>query len=70
MAAMIFTNRTLGYVNAPALMQRLLPLVGIEHVAPIEYQRKRDLLYKALIEYGYSPWESLKGPFTCSPEPR
>jgi aspartate aminotransferase len=54
MGAMIFTNRTLGYVNAPALMQRLLPLVGTDHVAPIEYQKKRDLLYRALTEYGYS----------------
>jgi aspartate aminotransferase len=52
-AAMIFTNRTLGFVNAPALMQRLLPLLGTDRVAPIEYQRKRDLLYQALTEYGY-----------------
>jgi aspartate aminotransferase len=52
--AMIFANRTLGYVNAPALMQRLLPLLGTDHVAPTEYQRKRDLLYQALTEYGYS----------------
>jgi aspartate aminotransferase len=53
-AAMIFTTRTLGYVNAPALMQRLLPLAGTDRAAPIEYQRKRDLLYRALTEYGYS----------------
>jgi aspartate aminotransferase len=53
-AAMIFANRTLGYVNAPALMQRLLPLLGANHVAPVEYQRKRDLLYGALTEYGYA----------------
>jgi len=52
--AMIFTNRTLGYVNAPALMQRVLPLLGTDHVAPIEYQKKRDLLYRALTEYGYA----------------
>jgi aspartate aminotransferase len=52
--AMIFANRTLGYVNAPALMQRLLPLAGANHVGPREYQQKRDLLYEALTEYGYS----------------
>jgi len=52
--AMIFTKRTLGYVNAPALMQRLLPLTGINHVGAREYQQKRDLLYGALTEYGYS----------------
>jgi aspartate aminotransferase len=54
MGAMIFLNRTLGYINAPALMQRLLPLSGSNHVGPREYQRKRDLLYKALTEHGYS----------------
>jgi len=52
--AMIFANRTLGYVNAPALIQRLLPLTGANHVGPKQYQRKRDLLYAALTEYGYS----------------
>jgi aspartate aminotransferase len=54
MGAMIFLNRTLGYINAPALMQRLLPLSGTNHVGPKEYQRKRDILYGALTEYGYS----------------
>jgi len=54
MGALIFLNRTLGYINAPALMQRLIPLAGENHVGPKEYQKKRDLLYKALTEYGYS----------------
>ncbi|MBN1253800.1 MAG: pyridoxal phosphate-dependent aminotransferase [Deltaproteobacteria bacterium] len=54
MGAMIFLNRTLGYINAPALMQRLLPLSGANHDGPREYQRKRDILYEALNEYGYS----------------
>ncbi|RLB07964.1 MAG: pyridoxal phosphate-dependent aminotransferase [Deltaproteobacteria bacterium] len=53
MGALIFLNRTLGYINAPALMQRLIPLAGENHVGPREYQKKRDLLYQALIEYGY-----------------
>jgi len=52
--AMIFLNRTLGYINAPALMQRLLPHAGTNHVGPREYQRKRDILYGTLTEYGYS----------------
>ena len=54
MGAMIFLNRTLGYINAPALMQRLLPLAGANHVGVSEYQRKRDLLYGALSDYGFS----------------
>lgn len=65
--AMIFTNRTLGYVNAPALMQRLLPLIGADNVAPIEYQKKRDLLYRALTEYGYSV-EKPQGAFYLFPQ--
>ncbi|MBW2039974.1 MAG: pyridoxal phosphate-dependent aminotransferase [Deltaproteobacteria bacterium] len=54
MGALIFLNRTLGYINAPALIQRLVPLAGENHVGPKEYQRKRDLLYQALVECGYS----------------
>jgi aspartate aminotransferase len=54
MGAMIFLNRTLGYINAPALMQRLLPLAGANHVGVKEYQRKRDLLYGALSGYGFT----------------
>jgi aspartate aminotransferase len=54
MGALIFLNRTLGYINAPALMQRLIPLAGENHVGPKEYQKKRDLLYEALTECGYS----------------
>ena len=50
----IFCNRTLGYVNAPALMQHI-----VRHLQPItvsvaEYQRKRDFLYEHLTEVGYS----------------
>jgi aspartate aminotransferase len=49
-----FCNRILGFVNAPALMQRILPhLQGIT-VDVSEYRRKRDLLCKGLSEAGYS----------------
>lgn len=54
MEALVFLNRTLGYINAPAIMQRLLPLTGNNHVGPVEYQKKRDMLYHALKESGYS----------------
>ncbi len=54
MGALIFLNRILGYINAPALMQRLLPLAGTNHLGPREYQRKRDILYQALTDNGYS----------------
>ena len=51
--ALIFTTRILGFVNAPALMQRLIPLAGYDQVEIKNYQRKRDLLYEALTEFGY-----------------
>jgi aspartate aminotransferase len=52
-AASTFTNRILGFVNAPALMQRLLPTVQGLTVDAGLYQRKRDLFYKGLSEIGY-----------------
>ncbi|MGE5598072.1 MAG: aminotransferase class I/II-fold pyridoxal phosphate-dependent enzyme, partial [Bacteroidota bacterium] len=52
-AGMIFANRTLGYVNAPALMQRLVaPLQGA--VVGLEgYRERRDLLYGHLTGLGF-----------------
>ena len=49
-----FCNRILGFVNAPALMQRILPYLDGVSVNVSEYQRKRDLLCKGLLEAGYS----------------
>lgn len=51
---LIFCNRTLGYVNAPALMQHLVRHLQSVTVSVVEYQRKRDFLYARLIEMGYS----------------
>ena len=49
-----FCNRILGFVNAPALMQRILPrLQGIK-IDIREYQKKRDLLCAGLSKAGYS----------------
>lgn len=49
-----FCNRILGFVNAPALMQRILPRLQGVHVDISEYQRKRDLLCGGLSSAGYS----------------
>ncbi len=48
-----FCNRILGFVNAPALMQRILPYLDGVSVNVGEYQRKRDLLCKGLLDAGY-----------------
>lgn len=49
-----FCNRILGFVNAPALMQRILPYLDGVSVNVGEYQRKRDLLCKGLLDAGYA----------------
>lgn len=50
---LVFCNRILGFVNAPALMQRAISgLAGIRVDAEI-YKRKRDLLCDGLSSVGY-----------------
>ncbi|TET67986.1 MAG: pyridoxal phosphate-dependent aminotransferase, partial [Dehalococcoidia bacterium] len=50
----IHLNRTLGFVNASALMQHLVRHLQAVTVSVAEYQQKRDFLYEHLIEMGYS----------------
>jgi aspartate aminotransferase len=52
--AMIFANRILGFINAPALMQRLVAGLQMNSVDIKAYQAKRDALYNILIEAGFS----------------
>jgi aspartate aminotransferase len=49
-----FCNRILGFVNAPALMQRILPQLQGVTVNVSEYKGKRDHLCRGLAEAGYS----------------
>ena len=51
---LIYCNRTLGYVNAPALMQHIVRHLQSVTVSIAEYQKKRDFLYDHLSEMGYS----------------
>ena len=53
LAACSFTNRILGFVNAPALMQRLLPEVQGLIVDVELYRNKRDIFYRGLSQIGY-----------------
>jgi len=53
MAGMTLTNRILGYVNAPALMQRVVACMQGLSVDIDEYKRKRDLLCDGLADCGY-----------------
>ena len=54
MDGLTFCNRTLGFVNAPAMMQRIVAKLQDVTVDVGEYQRKRDYLYGELTAIGYS----------------
>ena len=53
MDALNFCNRTLGFVNAPALMQHIVKALQSVTVDVSDYQAKRDFLYERLTTMGY-----------------
>ncbi len=53
-SGLIYANRVLGFVNAPALMQNVIRNLQNASVSIAEYQRKRDFLYTNLTRMGYS----------------
>ncbi len=53
MAGLIFSNRVLGFVNAPALIQRVVKNVQGVTVDVEQYRKKRDFLYGELTRIGY-----------------
>lgn len=54
MNGLIFANRTLGYVNAPALFQKVIA-DSLDATVNIEnYQKRRDFLYDMLTRIGFS----------------
>ncbi|MEW6034821.1 MAG: pyridoxal phosphate-dependent aminotransferase [Chloroflexota bacterium] len=54
MDGLVFCNRVLGFVNAPALMQHVVRGIQDAGVDVEQYRRKRDFLYDHLVEMGYS----------------
>lgn len=53
MQGAIFCNRVLGFVNAPALMQRLVTKMQRASVDIEQYRKKRDRLYEHLTDLGF-----------------
>ncbi|HOJ78148.1 MAG TPA: pyridoxal phosphate-dependent aminotransferase [Bacillota bacterium] len=51
--ALVFANRVLGFVNAPALMQRIITGLQGEAIGTEEYQERRDILYNHLTSIGF-----------------
>ena len=53
LAGLVLCNRILGFVNAPALMQRAVSRLLEDSVDISLYKRKRDMLYEGLKDIGY-----------------
>lgn len=53
MSGIIYCNRVLGYVNAPALFQKVVAKAIDSSVDINIYKERRDLLYNSLIKFGY-----------------
>ena len=53
MSGLILYNRTLGFVNAPALMQRVIAKIQGVTVDVGQYRKKRELLCDSLASIGY-----------------
>lgn len=53
MEGLVLANRILGFVNAPALMQRAITRLQGVSVDVSPYQRNRDILWEALTEAGF-----------------
>ena len=51
--ASVFMLRTLGFVNAPAIMQRLVSKLQRSSVDMSQYLRKRDIIHTGLTKIGY-----------------
>jgi aspartate aminotransferase len=67
LAGMALANRILGYVNAPALMQRAIQFLQGVCVDPAIYEQKRNLLCDGLSECGYE-FVKPKGAFYLFPQ--
>jgi aspartate aminotransferase len=66
-AGLILSNRILGFVNAPALMQRAIPSLLDASVDISFYQKNRDMLCEALASFGYR-FVKPQGAFYLFPE--
>ena len=51
--ASVFMLRTLGFVNAPAIMQRIVSKLQRSSVDMSQYLRKRDIIHSGLTKIGY-----------------
>ncbi len=67
MEGLVMANRILGFVNAPALMQRAVARLQGVSVDVTPYQRNRDVLYEALSGAGFEVFKP-QGAFYLFPK--
>jgi len=65
--ACTFANRILGFINAPAIWQRVIAEVADLKIDPHPYQEKRDVLWEGLTRMGYEVTKP-KGTFYMFPK--
>jgi aspartate aminotransferase len=65
--AMIFANRILGFINAPALMQRLVARYQKNSVDLAGYRQRRDAIHGILVDAGFDV-DLPKGTFYIFPK--
>ncbi|HOJ11252.1 MAG TPA: pyridoxal phosphate-dependent aminotransferase [Clostridiales bacterium] len=53
MSGFVFANRTLGFVNAPAIFQKVIADSLDQAVEVDGYKKRRDVLYNGLIDLGF-----------------
>ena len=66
-AGLVLCNRIIGFVNAPALMQRVIPSLLDESVDIAVYKRRRDVLCEGLARIGYE-FDKPQGAFYLFPK--
>ena len=65
--AFVFCNRTLGFVNAPVMMQRAVAKMDDLSIDAEPYRKRRDLMVDILTEAGFE-FEMPKGGFFVFPK--
>ena len=65
--ALVFCNRVMGFVNAPALMQRVVRVLQDVTVDVGRYQHQRDFLHQRLTSLGYAAFKP-QGAFYMFPK--
>jgi len=67
LGGLVFSNRILGFVNAPATAQNVIRKIQGVHIEVGQYQRRRDMLCDGLSDAGYRFFKP-EGAFYLFPE--